>query len=267
MIQRDPARLGVFGVTAAAEVLVGPALASLPETLQRTAVAAGSIHVVDGRLPDWPTAIGHAARADAAGVFVLDPCVPERSAFDDGVGLTASVPIWLDLAWTAHPAIRIASAPEPGPIRAVTANGSVHRPEGLGPAMLDATLAASRLMGALPSVRRVEQGDWSASAAGRWGDVVFRLSVVRSAAAGRTLELTTHADAESWVAQLPDPATATPAVVTRTDAGGARTPPTEYQTARRAGLLALADVVRTGQRVNDLQRYRQAAVALGLVAG
>jgi hypothetical protein len=118
------------------------------------------------------------------------------------------------------------------------------------------------MMGRAPTMVRFARGEWSASAAGRWGAVVLRLSVVRSAAVGRSLEIAAHADRQTWIAHLPDPATAAPALVTVTDGEGSLLLPTVYESSRRASLRGLAECVHRGQPRSDLANYRLALEAL-----
>ena len=183
----DPASTAVYVSADAADALVGPALASLPTMLHRTSDAVGSIHVIDGRPPSWPSAVGAAAGSGAAAVFVLEPSVPELSALDDVLQLASSIPIGVDLGWANNPALEFQQLADDEPLRAVVVHGSVASARGddLLSGTVDAVVAVTRLMGGVPTLSRFAHDEWSASASGRWDGAVLRLSIVRSAAVGR----------------------------------------------------------------------------------
>ena len=260
----SPESIPVFGATEAIEHLVAPSLASLPMTLHRTTDASGSIHLIDGRSSTWPLAVGAAMRSGAAAVFVLEPSVPELAALDETIRVAAAVPVGLDLAWAGNPALEALQLSESEPVRAVVANGSVGSAcsEDLVSAAVDALVAVASAMGRAPALVRFTQAEWSASASGHWDDVVFRLSMVRSAAVGRSLEISAHGNRLTRMAQVPDPTTAAPAIITLIDADGTRLQPTVYETSRRAGLRRLADHVRRSEPTGDLARYREVIAAL-----
>lgn len=260
---RRSASIGVFGITDAIDALLAPTLASLPMSLHPTAEPIGSISVIDGGSASWPMAVSGAVHSGAVAVFVLDPCLPGLDALDETIRIAAAVPVGLDLAWARNPALDGLRLSGSDPVRAVVANGSIGFAGGgdLVSATVDTVVAVTRAMGRPPSHLRLTHAEWSVSASGRWDDVVFRLSMVRSDAVGRILEISAHAARYTWVAQVPDPATASPAMVTVTGPEGARLLPTVYETSQRAGLRRLAEHLRGGQPTDDLATYRLALEA------
>ena len=254
--------VAVFIPTDAVEALVAPILASLPETLRRSSNTHGSIHVIDGRPPTWARSVRDAVEAGSAGVFVLDPSVPRLVELDEIVGLAASIPIGLDLAWANNPALAGLQTQNDRSLRAVVANGSVDSGDSLIKGTVDAVVAVSRLVGNVPTLVGIDRGEWSVSAAGRWGTVVFRLTIVRSAAVGRRLEISAHGDARTWAASVPDPVSAAPAIVAVTGERGTELRPSIYEASRRWGLRALAERVQHGGPTGDLASYRSVVEAI-----
>lgn len=260
----QPPSVAVFIPSDAAAEMVAPTLASLPETLRRSSNAHGSIHMIDGRPPTWARSVREAVGAGAAGVFVLDPSVPSLMELDEMVGVAASIPVGLDLAWASNPGLVGLQIQHDESLRAVVANGSVGTAgdDDLISGAVDAVVAVSRLAGSVPALVRLDRGEWSVSAAGRWGAVVFRLTIVRSAAVGRRLEISAHADRRTWAASVPDPVTAAPVTVAVTGEHGTELRPSIYEASRRWGLRALAARVRDGAPTGDLADYRSVVEAI-----
>ena len=245
-------------LTLSAEPGVRTALASLPITL---ALAAGDadLHALDGGR-GWTERAAAAIAAGARGILVVRPSTEPRAALTALAERAAGIPIVLDTRWRHNAAVGVA-AERFGALTAgsslLEASAVVAAETDVDDAMRDLAVLAQATAGPVGELRSVGAWPGRRVAMGRVGALAVRLSVdVTRAGAGsaRLRALGENGGVDLWV---PDAGTARAAQLTVTDPSGCVLLPTRYESAHRAALRGLAEVVQDAGTVADLDEFRR----------
>lgn len=236
---------------------LGAVITSLPMSLAFGGPDA-DLHALTGA-PGWTSRAVSALDNGARGIVIINPVAEDARLLErraDG----ARVPVVID-----YPAASNAAVADAAPhfvaaaSRAALFNAcvSIRSSAGLQQAKLDLVAVAERLVGPLKDLRTLRSSHLGFSIAGALpsSGAPATLSGTVSSASPYRIHATLITDDGILEIQLPEPATARPAEMTVTDAGGMTLYPTVFESAHRSTWRRLHRLVLAGELPTDLADF------------
>lgn len=243
---------------------LGAVIASLPISLAFGGPDA-DLHAVTGT-PGWTSRAVKAIDNGARGIVIINP-VAEDTRPLEGKVVAAQVPVVIDYPAASNTAVAegaaefLAAAPGAALFNALV---SVRSSPELQQAELDLVAVAERLVGPLKDLRTLRSSNLGFSIAATLpsNGAPATLSGTVSLATPYRIRATLITTDGAVEIQLPEPATARPAEVTVTGAGGMTLFPTVFESAHRSTWRRLHRLVLAGELPADLADFNHLTTLL-----
>jgi hypothetical protein len=259
--------MSVIRIAADAESRVTGALswvaASLPATLDLVSENA-DVQAVSGA-PGWVERAGRALREGASGVVVVGPEAEAIGELRDTAADRDAFVI-LDQRWRSNPALdeaREAVGALDTPISFVEVAVNVAAVEDVDAAMHESVQIAGHIIGAVGNLRILHRQPRTALLSGTFADgAPLTVSIAVGPAIDRPFHIRVFAHSGAVHLSVPDPGTATPALVTILHADGSTTLPTRWESAHRASWRRVISAFDGGEHPDDLREFDDASQRL-----
>ncbi|MGV9384249.1 hypothetical protein ACWDRB_51120 [Nonomuraea sp. NPDC003707] len=226
-------------------------LASLPKYFRPAAPGGPTTGPITGTVAAVPTLTALRAALDARPTGILLAGVAAGGVADvrelAGRAAAAGVPVVVAGPWALDPAVAaLAGALDAEDASLIEVTATV--PAGSSPpdVLLDQLALLRTAIGPARAVEVIQADAHGHLARAHVGDVPVHLAAAVSGLGTRRARLDVLGPAVQWRLSFPDPATARPATVARTDADGERLLPTLYESAYRAAWRHLHAAVTDG---------------------